>query len=233
MTNKHRSLLFGGAAVLATTLCVAAPGWAQSRGVSDTGPQYSTPAEQQQTENLNNQYIDGTTQSPAALNGDPTAQTQPSLSQVQSDGREQQYQEQLQQYQAEQNRYQAEHGGFAQNLRAYDAARYEWSYPTAYEYRYGDTEGLRPLYLIAEPGEQLAQAPVEDPSGRWVGRVRNVETAPDGRPARVEVALNRRVSVWIRPGNLRFDSDRHVLFTDMTRDDLWSMPGATIESSSY
>jgi len=233
MTKNYRSLLFGSVAALATTLCLAAPGMAQSTGAGDTGPQYSTPAEHQQTEGLNKQYIDGTTQSPAALNGDTAAQNETSPPQAQPGSREQQYQEQLRQYQAEHERYQAEHGGFAQNLRDYDVARYDWSYPAAYAYRYGDADDLRPLYLIAAPGEQLAHAPVEDPSGRWVGRVRNLETAPDGRPARVEVALNRRVSVWVQPGDLRFDPVRHVLFTNLTRDALWSMPGATVESGSY
>jgi hypothetical protein len=89
---------------------------------------------------------------------------------------------------------------------------------------------VRPLYLIADPTHQLWNAPVEGPSGRFVGKIRNVETGPDGRPARVEVALNRMVSVWVRPGDLRFDPENHVVFTDLTRDDLWNMPGATMES---
>jgi len=78
----------------------------------------------------------------------------------------------------------------------------------------------------------LAQAPVEGPDGQWVGKVRNVEIAPDGRPARVEVALNRRVSVWVQPGNLRFDPQDHIVFTSLTRADLWQLPGATYESNT-
>jgi hypothetical protein len=71
---------------------------------------------------------------------------------------------------------------------------------------------------------------VEGPDGRWVGRVRNVDIAPNGRPGRVEIALNRRVSVWVPAGDLRLDPDAHVVFTDLSRADLWQMPGATVES---
>jgi hypothetical protein len=114
-------------------------------------------------------------------------------------------------------------------MRAYDRAVYDWQYPAAISYEY-DGDHLRRLYLIADPTAQLHQLPIEDPEGRWVGRVRNVETAPDGRPARIEVALNRRVSVWVSPGNFRYDARDGILFTDLSRSQLWQMPGATVES---
>jgi hypothetical protein len=154
----------------------------------------------------------------------------PSGPQAQYEEQQQQYQQQLQNYGNQQQRYQYERQRYARNIRDYDLAQYAWNYPAPVEYRYGDESGLQPLYLMAEPSEQLARVPVAGPGGRWVGRVRNVEIAPDGRPSRVEVALNRRVSVWVRPGDLRFDPSKGVLYTDLTRDDLWDMPGATIES---
>jgi hypothetical protein len=85
--------------------------------------------------------------------------------------------------------------------------------------------------LIAEPTQQRFQAPIEGPNGVWVGRVRNIETAYDGRPGRVEVALNHRVSVWVAPDDLRYDPVNHIVYTDLTRDQLWQLPGATVESS--
>ena len=116
------------------------------------------------------------------------------------------------------------------DIRQYDVARYEWTdYPRVYVYRYEGPD-LRRLYLLADPTHQLANAPIEGPAGHFVGKVRNVETAPDGRPRRIEVALNRVVSVWVSPNRFRFDPNDHVLFTDMTRADLWQMPGATITS---
>lgn len=116
------------------------------------------------------------------------------------------------------------------DARQYDVTRYEWTdYPQVYVYRY-ETPELKRLYLIADPTHQLAQAPIEAPSGRFIGKVRNVETGPDGAPHRIEVALNRAVSVWVTPGHFRFDPASHVLFTDLTREDLWGMPGATVQS---
>jgi hypothetical protein len=146
---------------------------------------------------------------------------------------QQQYQDQQQQYQAQQQQYQnqqqdykdAQHR-YYRDLHEFDQARWNYiDYPHAYAYEYGDSGRLQRLYLIAEPTQQLANAPVEGPSGAFVGRVRNVETAVDGRPSRVEIALNRRVSVWVSAGDLRFDGDDHVVFTDLTRDQLWNMPG--------
>ncbi|MEI9932607.1 MAG: hypothetical protein WDM89_19255 [Rhizomicrobium sp.] len=102
-----------------------------------------------------------------------------------------------------------------------------WEYPhRAYAYRYGDTPGLQRLYLIAQPQVQLHDISIEGPNGEWVGRVRNVQTGEDQRPFRIEVALNRRVSVWVPAGDFRLDADDHILFTDLTREQLWYMPGA-------
>jgi hypothetical protein len=232
------------------------------------GPSVSSPDEQYQTEQLNAQGLNGTTSSPAALNGAQTpyangpandeedqqgqaypSETQygapppeqnapvgdeagpPSGPQAQYEQQQQQYQQQMQAYGAQQQDYQYNRQRYDQDIRDYDVAQYAWSYPQPYAYHYGDEYGLQPLYLLAEPSQQLWQAPVEGPGGRWVGRVRNVEAGPDGQPMRIEVALNRRVSVWVRPGDLRFDPDERILYTDLTRDQLWDMPGATIESS--
>jgi hypothetical protein len=310
--NTRTAVLAAAAAsaLIASATALRAQGYNPRYG---NGPQVSTPEEMQETNQLNQQAIEGTTQSPAVLNGEapsdynaaaseaqqntplpyepsqtqysgppsdyanapigdapPDAQPppdqlqyaeppsqydngydngpasdQPSNPQAppgayetqyggpqsQYGAQEQQYQNQLQQYQNQQQRYGYEQGRYARNLRNYDLAQYAWSYPAAYAYRYGDAYGLQPLYLLAEPSEMLSQAPVEGPGGQWVGRVRNVEIAVDGRPQRVEIALNRRVSVWVSPGNLRYDPGSRILFTDLSRNDLWDMPGATITST--
>lgn len=203
----------------------------------------------QQTGQLNQQAASGTTEAPAVLNGEnqsapvndeggqyqpesPTP-TQYSAPQAQYGAQQQQYQEQMQQYQDQQQRYRYDHNQYVQNLEAYDLAQYAWTYPQPFTYHYGDAYGLQPLYLLAEPTQQLSQIPVEGPGGSWVGRVRNVQIAPDGRPWRIEIALNRRVSVWVQPGDLRFDPNERVLYTDLTRGQLWNMPGATIESAPF
>jgi hypothetical protein len=240
-------------AALLGSLALSTPVSAQYAG---NPPQYSSPAERAQTQQLNEQGLNGTTESPAVLNGEaqdaqapqpaPTsgqpgyyggaddqdvAQQSPSYQQQQYNQQVQQYQDQQQQYQEQQSQYQDQNDRYRHELRWYDQARWSYDYPHPFAYEYDEGGGLVRLSMIAEPTQQLHDVPVEGPNGVWVGRIRNVEIGPDGTPMRIEVALNRRVSVWLRPGSLRFDPAEHVAFTNMTREDLWQMPGATIESS--
>lgn len=232
---KIRSLILAGGGLSLATALSATPSLAQDYGHS---PQVSTPAERAETEQLNQQAVEGTTQSPAALNGEPAGMETAQSDQDPYGYQQQQYEDQQQQYRAQQQRYReqrqqyrAARGRYIRDVRRYDLARYHWTdYPRrVYVYRYRGPD-LRRVYLLADPTHQLANAPIEGPSGRFIGKVRNVETAPDGRPARIEVALNRVVSVWVRPDHFRYDPEEHVLFTDLDRDDLWDMPGATVES---
>lgn len=248
--RKRTTILLAsaGAAAIATAALAQTAGSDSRYG---GGPPNSTPTEIQQTDQLNQQGVNGTDQYPASLNGGQPAQSAPATSpnapapqqrsysqpaqysspQSQYQSQQDQYRDQMQRYRDQQQRYRYDRARYEQNLRDYDLAQYDWSYPVPLAYHYGEAYGLRPLYLIAEPSQQLWQAPVEGPGGRWVGRVRNVDIGPDGRPFRVEVALNRRVSVWVSPGDLRFDSADGILYTDLTREELWSMPGATISST--
>jgi hypothetical protein len=100
---------------------------ALAQGVN--GPQYSTPAEQAATQQLNEQGINGTTESPAVLNGETTDPSAPQPTQYGQDYsraphngapgtysgyqdtpaptyQQQRYNEQMQQYQDQQRRYQ-------------------------------------------------------------------------------------------------------------------------------
>ena len=300
-----KSIFLNGAALmtLAGAIAFAAPADAQS---SLNPPQYSSPEERQQTQQLNEENLNGTSETPAQLNGqapspynsdayggeaqtyneqppygsessqntnqqqyngdrnddqygdgdqysnggqgyaplpsNPNQYVTPDNSngygaqQQYPDAQQQQYNEQMQQYQDQQQdyqnqrqQYQNEKDRYRHDLSWYDQQQWAYDYPRAYAYEY-DEPRLERLSLMAEPSQQLANVPIEGPNGEWVGRVRNIETAPDGRPARVEVALNRRVSVWVDPRALRFDPSEGVLYTNMTRRDLWQMPGATVES---
>ena len=264
---KNNIILLSGVAAIAL---LGTPVLAQYAG---NPPQYSTPAEHAQTQQLNEQNLNGTSELPAALNGETQPQYYPQnypntsgptygtysqapagtysgypdndegqygqgqyQSAPQPDPQQQQYNQQMQQYQDQQQDYQnqrqnynAQRDRYEHNIRWYDQARWAYDYPRPVVYEY-DQPRLMRLDMIAEPSQQLADVPIEGPSGVWVGRIRNVETGPDGRPARIEVALNHRVSVWVSPRSLRFDPHTRVAFTNMTREDLWQMPGATVES---
>jgi len=236
---RTKSLVLGSAGIsIMAAFMMASSSLAQGYSANS---QESTPAERAQTQQLNNQATNGTTQSPAELNGNAFASQQMAQSdRDQYDDQQQQYDQQQQQYQDQQERYQdqraqyrAQRHQYVRDLRRYDLATYEWTdYPRVYVYRYEGPQ-LRRLYVIADPTHQLAQVPIEGPSGRFIGKVRNISTDVDGRPLRVEVALNRKVSVMVKPDHFRFDPESRVLFTDLTRDDLWSLPGGTIESDLY
>lgn len=222
-----RTVILSGVATIAlSTACLAQDYGTQRYG---NGPPESTPSEMQQTQDLNQQSMNGASQGDE--NAPMSEEAGPPPQQAQYQDQNQQYQDRMQQYENQQDHYRYQRQRYAQDVRAYDLAQYAWSYPAPFAYRYGEEYGLQPLYLIAEPSQQLWQVPVEGPGGRWVGRVRNVEIAADGRPQRVEIALNRRVSVWVRPGDLRFDPSEGILYTDLGRQQLWTMPGATVESA--
>ena len=223
---KIRTLMLGGIATVAVAMTLAAPSFAQD---ASNPPQVSSPAERAQTQQLNGQAEGGTIQTP-----DPNSpqQQQYQAQQSQYQMQQEQHQQDQQNYQDQRARYEHENQRYENNIHHYDEAQFRFSdYPESRPYRFDGHHAMR-LYLIAEPSQQLANAPVEGPSGEWVGRVRNVETGVDGRPSRVEVALNRRVSVWVRADELRFDARDHVVFSHLTRADLWNMPGATYESAS-
>jgi hypothetical protein len=221
---KFKTLILSGAAALAIAGAFAAPGFAQYSG---NPPQVSTPAEKAETARLNASAQGGTIAAPSALNGEGGSLVAPS---AENQARQAQYNDQMDQYAQDRARYEAERRHYERNIHHYDEARYHFTdYPHPYPYRYRDAHMVR-LYMLPEASRQLAHAPIEGPDGNWVGRVRNVEIGLDGRPRRIEVALNHRVSVWVSPGDFRFDSANKVLYTDLTRADLWNKPGATYES---
>jgi hypothetical protein len=227
---KLRTFVLGGVASMSLigAVAIATPSFAQSDA---NPPQVSTPAERQQTEQLNQQAQDGTTTSPAVLNGEAPAGT-PSASQVQYSAQQQQYQDQQQRYQNQQDRYRGQRAQYIHDLHRYDVAQYEWTdYPVrVYAYRYAGDPNL--VHVDTLDRRQLAYVPVEGPDGRWVGRIRGFDSTPDGHVGgKMEIALNRRVSVWVNTNDLLFDPRNHVIFTDLTRGQLWAMPGERIEMS--
>jgi hypothetical protein len=257
---KTKNLALGGAAILALAALVSllpVPTFAQTSsqdhglyGSQFNQPQVSSPAERQQTRALNLRAAGGTTQSPASLNGGATTAAPSPASgpqsyngapadlvaqngdaQQQYQQQQQQYQQQQQDYQDKKNQYDDQKHQYDHNLRRYDQAKWNYNdYPRVLDYRYDDSPHLVRLDLMTDSSQQLANLPVEGPSGAWVGRIRNVEAGMNGRPTRIEIALNHRVSVWVDQADLRFDVDDHVVFTNLTRDQLWETPGAVVEN---
>jgi len=259
--TRLKTLALGGAASAAIALFALPAAYAQ---VSSNGPQYSSPAEKEQTRELNMQALNGTTAPPAALNGEqsgeqsgeqqvaqdeppppPDTQAPPAQDQAapppddqsapqQSDA-QQRYRQQLDQYNNQRAEYESRRSDYDRELRKYDRREYAFEdYPAhAYAYRYdADDDYGRALDRLSDPEAVLYKKPIESPSGEWVGRVREVVLAPDGRPERIEVALNRRVSVWASPDHFRYDRADGVVMTDLSRDELWGITDATVDYGS-
>jgi negative regulator of sigma E activity len=122
------AILSGVAAAAIGTAALAQSGYDNRYG---NGPQESTPAEMQQTGQLNQQ------QSNAAVS-DQVTQAQ---YHAQYQDQQQQYTDQIQHYQAQQQRYRYDLDRYNANLAAYGWARYYWGYPAPYVYSYGDAYG--------------------------------------------------------------------------------------------
>lgn len=227
---KTKSTGIAGVAAIALLGTVALSRVALAQDWEGNPPQYSSPDERAQTRQLNMESLNGTTQTPAVLNGEerPTpgsmrAVTNGTIADQQYDQRLQDYQDEQEQYQNERAQYEDRLRGYSHRLRWYDQARWDYDdYPNGYAYDYDAAE---PIYSVRR---DLTDVPVEGPDGEWVGEIRDMRFAPDGRPVRVEISLNRRVAVWVDAGDFRFDPRENVAYTDVSRDALWDMPDAVV-----
>ena len=106
----------------------------------------------------------------------------------------------------------------AQDIMQYDVQRYEWTdYPQVIVYRY-DAPDLRQLYLIADPTHQLAQLPIEGPSGRFVGKVRKSMS---------RFSFHRILQMWSRATSYQARHVRAILHASPRR----AMPAMMLTSS--
>ena len=225
---------FALASVATLALCASA----DIASAQNDPTQYSTPAEQQQTQQLNSQATNGTTTAtPEQLNGRPEAAD--SEGPPPPNAEQQEYERQLRinraqqsQYEEESAQYHAQYGDAPVSDSGPPPAPppgYEpTAYPPAPPYSYSDN--LWTLGRIADPTHQLAQLPIEGPDGRWIGKVRNVDVDSGGFARRLEVAVDPQHSVWVAPSHFRYDADNKLLFSDLSYDQLWQHPGATYES---
>ncbi len=236
------TLLSTAAGAMAALVLVATPALSQSSDGSaysdssgsyrpgDSGPQYSTPAEHARTEQLNSSARDGLYTSPAVLNGEEDGGL--SRARATTDERSEAYQQNLRNYHRQLHDYHEQRIDYREAIQRYD--RGEWrfdNYPENIRYDYDD-DGIRPVSFMTNAGPRLYLASVRGPDG-WVGKVRGVRLTSDGRPVSVEVALDRRFAVWVSPQHLRFDPRSRVVFTDLSQNDLWEMPGVYVNTVAY
>lgn len=197
---KTRALL--SASSLCFALVLSGVALAQSE------PQSSNPAEQAQTQRLNQNVTD------ANHAADVQSDQNNALYQAQQD----RYQEQLRLYRAGQKNYEESAARYEAARDRYVAghARYHRAaWPARYQER-----------LIVDTRDLLG-AHVHTANGRTVGHVAEIALA-SGHVDALRVTLDRsRGDVWIEASDLRFDANRKVVMTDLDRRDLYEMTHET------
>jgi hypothetical protein len=189
----------------------------------------STPAEHATTEQLNAQAAEGATAPPAVLNGEAPGGLQRADAETdQNTGR---YEQQLDNYHRQLDRYHAQQLDYRAAMARYDRSKWEWdNYPTDVDYYYGDR--LQDVAFMADAPSRLYLAPVDGPHG-WVGKVVAVKSGYGRTPEQVEIAFDRGFATWVSGTHLRFDPRTGVVMTDLTRDELWNMPGVYLQAADY
>ena len=168
----------------------------------------SSPAEQAQTQQLN-QTITDTNAAADAQSAEKTAVYQ---------AQQKRYREQLQLYRASQTNYE-------ERAMRYEAARDRYiaghaqykrsSWPARYEQR-----------LIVDTTDLLG-ARVHTANGQTVGHVVEIALASGRVDARRVTLDGSRGDVWIESADLRFDADRRIVMTNLNRQDLYVMTRET------
>lgn len=172
---------------------------------------HSTPAEQSQTANLNDQAASTAQQS----------NTQTDNADAQYQAQQQQYQQQLQQNEQAQRAYQNQRQAYEDQTAQYENLRARFAAERAAYHRdlwpadYRAWE-LRPDYAVMH-------ARVEITNGDHVGTVTGIARDRGGRIEGLEVSLDNGKMVWIDAADARFNRTDGILMTDLDRTDLRQM----------
>ena len=191
-----KTLALCGTATLCIAFALSGAALAQS-----TTSQSSTPAEQAQTQQLNQDITNA--------NADADAQSARDNAQ----------------YQAELLQYKASQANYEESAARYEAARDRYVAANA-RYRRGAWPSRYEQSLIVGTSDLLG-ARVHTANGRTVGRVEEIALS-SGHVDALRVTLDRgRGDVWIESADLRFDADQKVVMTDLDRQDLREMTHET------
>jgi len=160
--------------------------------------QNPTPQERAQTQQLNTQASDQAQQSTTAV-------------QTQNDANQAQYQRQQDQYQDDQARYQAQKERYLDERAEYNFDR---SHPLSWWHERYERATLNHFYDI--PRGELVDLRVMRDDGFTLGRIRDVERAPDGRVVAVRIVFRNGDRAWVKARDLRYDVDERIVFTDLS-----------------
>jgi len=184
---------------VAAALLFAAPAFAQ-QSYYDTNP---TPAEKAQTEQLNN---DARTNA-----GTDDRDAAPSQNQRDYDANKAEYDRKMQDYNAQRDQY-------GRDRARYHAERSEYAHNWAVFYGYRDFR-----VVDAMSGSELVGLRVAARDGVGIGRVRDVDSAPDGRIVRIGIRLDDGNLAWVDSDDLRFNVATRRVMTDLSRGQIDEM----------
>ncbi len=202
---KH-AFLAAASGLAISTFLIASPVLAQGERTDANGmpTTHSTPAEQAQTAEINNQVkaSNAAADSQAAA-GNATYQAQ-----------QQQYQNQLQQNQAQRQDYQDRTAAY-QNLRARYAAERAAYHRGIWPDRYVHWAVVRDASLVGERVELI--------TGNHVGTVIDTAHAPNGDVEALLVRLDSDKVVWIDAQDVRYNRADGIVMTNLDTVDLHHM----------
>ena len=197
-----KTLALSGASSLCFALALSIAGPAAASQAD------STPVEQTQTQQLNQNIT----------NANTAADAQSSQNNAQYQAQQDSYQQQLSVYKARQMNYVERAANYEAARDRYIAghARYHRAvWPARYDQR-----------LIVDTRDLLG-ANVDTSNGRTVGHGVEIALA-SGRVDALRVTLDlNRGDVWIESADLRFDADNDVVMTNLDRQDLYEMTHET------
>jgi hypothetical protein len=168
----------------------------------------STPAEQAQTLQLNQNAAD------AAAGANSQAASQASANDTQNQVQQMQYQNQQGTYEAQKEDYDAK-------MVAYDALRDRYATERAAYHRDLWPDSYTNRLLMNDAG--LIDSRVEVVNGDTVGRVTDIARGPNGHIDALRVALDNGQITWVDAADVRFDHDAGIVMTDLSRNDLNAM----------
>lgn len=93
------------------------------------------------------------------------------------------------------------------------------------------TEAGIALIDVNDPQNTLAKASVQDSQGNSIGAVQNVVIGSNGKPTEVNVEVGSFLGegnkvVAFKAAKLKFQQDRNILVTTMTKDQIKALPKA-------
>jgi multidrug efflux pump subunit AcrA (membrane-fusion protein) len=171
----------------------------------------STPEEQAQTSQLNQQSAGAAAE----------ANSQAASADAQYQAQQQEYQEQLRQNQQAQQDYQNRKAQYDAQASRYEGLRARFAAERAQYHRQLWPNEYRSWEL--RPDYQVLHARVEITNGDHVGTVTGLARDPYGRIEGLDVALDSGKQVWIDASDARFNRADGILMTDLDRQDLHEM----------